>query len=99
MTMTIGRSMRLRPVKVMIKTKDGHAITGQINLGTKDRLSDMFIQSGDKFIIILKATFDSEETKEVMILNMDYIAWVEPVAEDREFNEHLYQKGAQKLSY
>jgi hypothetical protein len=24
---------------------------------------------------------------------------VEPISEDRAFNEHLYQKGAQKLSY
>jgi hypothetical protein len=97
--MTIGRSMRLRPVKVMIQTKDGHAITGQVNLGTKDRLSDMFIQSEERFVIILKAIIDNEQAKEILILNMDFIAWVEPISEDRAFNEHLYQKGAQKLSY
>ena len=97
--MTIGRSMRLRPVKVMIHTKDGHSITGQINLGTKDRLSDMFIQSEERFIILLKATIDTDETKEVLILNMDFIAWIEPISEERSFNEHLYQKGAQKLSF
>lgn len=98
MTMTIGKSMRLRPVTVMIQTKDGHSITGQVNLGTKDRLSDMFVHSEERFIILLKASINNEETREILILNMDFIAWVEPILEDRAFNEHLYQKGAQKLS-
>ena len=98
MTMTIGRSMRLRPVKVLIRTINGETVTGQVNLGNKDRLSDMFLNSGEKFIILLKATCN-DEPKEVMILNIDYIAWVEPIAEDRAYDDHIYQKGAQKLEF
>ena len=79
MTMTIGRSMRVRPVKVLIRTINGETVTGQVNLGNKDRLSDMFLNSDEKFIILLKATCN-DESKEIMILNLDYIAWVEPIA-------------------
>lgn len=98
MAMTIGRSMRLMPVKVLIRTINGETVTGQINLGNKDRLSDMFLNSSEQFIILLKATCN-DEPKEVMILNLKYIAWVEPVAEDRTYDDHIYQKGAQKLEY
>ena len=98
MTMTIGKSMRLRPVKVKIYTINDTLIEGQLNLGTKDRLSDLFINSTDRFIIVLKATLNGEN-KEVMIINKSFISWVEPINEDRDFKEHIYQKGAQKLSY
>ncbi len=98
MAMTIGKSMRLRPVKVIIHTTNNMVIEGQLNLGTKDRLSDVFINSTEQFLVILKATVN-DDAKEVMILNRNFIAWVEPVAEDRDFKEHIYQKGAQKLSY
>lgn len=98
MAMTIGKSMRLRPVKVTIHTINNTIIEGQLNLGTKDRLSDLFINSTDPFIIVLKATV-GDVNKEVMIINKSFIAWVEPIVEDRDFKEHVYQKGAQKLSY
>ena len=73
-------------------------IEGQLNLGTKDRLSDLFVNSTEQFLIVLKAKV-GEENKEIMIINKNFISWIEPIQEDREYKEHIYQKGAQKLSY
>jgi hypothetical protein len=62
---------------VSIKTVDGSMLRGKINLGDEKRVSDIFIQSVNPFIVLFDVSSQSVESK-VMIINRNHIVWVEP---------------------
>lgn len=62
---------------VSIKTLDGSLLRGKITLGDKNRVSDIFIQSDNPFIVLYDVSSQSVESK-VMIINKNHIVWVEP---------------------
>ncbi len=63
--------------KVTIRTIDGSTILGKVNIGIKDRVSDIFTKTENPFIVL----FDVEHKDiagKVLFVNRNNIVWVEP---------------------
>jgi len=63
--------------KVTIRTIDGSTILGKVNIGIKDRASDVFTKADNPFIVL----FDVEHKDivgKVLFVNKNNIVWVEP---------------------
>lgn len=62
---------------VTIKTVDGSTLIGKINIGIKERLSDIFTKTESPFIVLSEAEHKDGSGK-VLIVNKNNIVWVEP---------------------
>jgi hypothetical protein len=62
---------------VTIKIKDGTVITGKLNIGDYPRVSDLFRQSPDQYLVLADAEHRGSSGK-VVIVNKSEIVWVEP---------------------
>ena len=62
---------------VTIKIKDGTVITGKLNIGEYPRVSDLFRQSPDQYLVLADAEHRGSSGK-VVIVNKSEIVWVEP---------------------
>ncbi len=63
--------------RVTVKTTDGSTLTGQVNIGIKDRVSDLFTRSDSPFVVL--SDVDTREgSGKVLIVNKAHIVWVEP---------------------
>jgi len=62
---------------VTIKIKDGTIITGKLNIGDYPRVSDLFKQSPDQYLVLSDAEHRGSSGK-VVIVNKSEIVWVEP---------------------
>jgi len=63
--------------KVTIRTIDGSTILGKVNIGINDRVSDVFTEADNPFIVL----FDVEHKDiagKVLFVNKNNIVWVEP---------------------
>lgn len=63
--------------KVTVKTTDGSTLMGRINIGIKDRVSDLFTRSESPFVVLTDAETRDGSGK-ILILNKSHIVWVEP---------------------
>ncbi len=72
---------RTKPKSVIITTVDGKVMFGKVNLGVKERLSDVFTKDKSPFVVLFDAVFGDVPTdkKKVLFVNKDHIAWAEPV--------------------
>ena len=75
---SIGRHSLLKPAKVNIKTSDGSIVHGSINLGFQSRVSDVFIESQNPFVVLFDARTSKDSSVRVLILNKNHVVWVEP---------------------
>ncbi len=62
---------------VVIRTADGATIRGKVNLGVKERLSDLFTKSESPFVIVTEATH-KEGAGKTLFVNKSHIVWAEP---------------------
>ena len=62
---------------ISIRTVDGSTIRGKVNIGTKERVSDLFTKTVDPFIVIADAEHSSGAGK-VLFVNKNSVVWVEP---------------------
>ena len=62
---------------IVIRTPDGSTIRGKVNLGVKERVSDLFTKSDSGFVIVTDATL-KEGTGKTLFVNKSHIVWVEP---------------------
>lgn len=62
---------------VTIKIKDGTEISGKLNIGEFERVSDMFKQLTFHYIILSDAKHRGASGK-VVIINVSEIVWCEP---------------------
>ena len=62
---------------ITIRTTDGATLMGKVNIGIKERVSDMFTKTEKPFIILLDAE-QKEGAKKVFIVNKNHIIWAEP---------------------
>ncbi len=63
--------------KITLRTSDGSTMTGKVNIGIKERVSDLFTKTESRFIVLLNAEASSGSGK-VLFINKDHIVWVEP---------------------
>ena len=63
--------------KVAIRTIDGSTILGKVNIGIKDRVSDVFTKGDNPFIVLIDAEHKDISGK-VLFVNRNNIVWVEP---------------------
>jgi hypothetical protein len=73
----VKKTAKVTESLVSVKTVDGSLLRGKINLGNENRVSDIFTQSDNPFIVLSDVTSQSAESK-VMIINKNHIVWVEP---------------------
>jgi small nuclear ribonucleoprotein (snRNP)-like protein len=62
---------------VTIRTTDGSTLSGKVNIGIKDRLSDLFTKGESPFVVLFDAGYKDSHGK-VFIVNKNNIVWVEP---------------------
>ena len=62
---------------VIVKLKDGTEISGKLNIGEFERVSDMFKQLTFRYIILSDAKHRGASGK-VVIVNVSEIVWCEP---------------------
>lgn len=62
---------------ISLKTSDGSTIRGRVNLGIKERVSDLFTKSERPFIVITDASHRDGAGK-VLFVNKMHIIWAEP---------------------
>ena len=62
---------------VTIKLKDGTVISGKLNIGDYTRVSDLFKQSSEQYLVLAEAEHRGSSGK-VVIVNKSEIVWVEP---------------------
>jgi len=65
---------------VSILTVDGSMIRGKINLGDKERISDVLVKGDSPYLVVFDASTASVQGK-VLIVNKQHIIWVEPEPE------------------
>lgn len=63
--------------KITLRTTDGSTINGRVNIGQKQRVSDIFTSSEELFIVLVDVSFRDSFGK-TMFINKRHIVWVEP---------------------
>ena len=62
---------------VTIRTIDGTTLLGKVNIGIKDRVSDLFTKTENPFIVLFDVE-DRDISGKVLFINKNNIVWVEP---------------------
>lgn len=62
---------------ITVKTTDGSTFNGKVNIGIKERLSDLFTKPEKPFIILLNGE-QEERAEKVLFINKNHIIWAEP---------------------
>ncbi len=63
---------------VHLRTTDGSTFSGKVNIGHKQRVSDLFTKTEDPFIVLINVK-GLEGSGDVLIINKNNIVWVEPI--------------------
>ena len=63
--------------KITVRTTDGATLLGKVNIGIRERVSDLFTKADSQFIILLNAE-PNDSSEKVLIINKNHIAWAEP---------------------
>lgn len=74
---TTPRSYKTDFREITIKTTDGSVVRGRLNVGVKERLSDLFTKSDSPFIILTDAKHRDGIGK-VLFVNKAHVVWAEP---------------------
>ena len=62
---------------ITIKTTEGSTLMGKVNLGIKERVSELFTKTENPFIVLFDAEH-KEGSGKVLFVNKNNIVWVEP---------------------
>ena len=63
---------------IAIRTTDGATVLGRINIGIKERVSDIFTKTDTPFVVLFDAEHRDGAGK-VLFVNKSNIVWVEPL--------------------
>jgi hypothetical protein len=63
---------------INLRTTDGSTFSGKVNIGLKQRVSDLFTKTEDPFIVLINVK-GLEGSGDVLIVNKNNIVWVEPI--------------------
>ena len=62
---------------ITIRTTDGSTLYGKVNVGEKERVSDIFTGSDTGFVVMVDVSY-RENVGKTMFLNKRHIVWAEP---------------------
>jgi len=62
---------------ITIRTADGSTLTGKVNIGEKERVSDVFTKTDNPFVVLFDAA-TTHGSDRVFFINKTHIVWVEP---------------------
>ncbi len=62
---------------ITIKTTDGSTLFGKVNIGIKERVSELFTKTDDPFVVLFDVTH-SDSSGKVLFVNKNNIIWIEP---------------------
>ena len=62
---------------ITIKTTDGSTIYGQMNIGEKERVSDIFTSNKSPFVVMVDVSY-KENVGKIIFINKRHIVWAEP---------------------
>jgi hypothetical protein len=62
---------------ITIRTNDGSTLKGKVNIGIKQRVSDLFTKTENPFIVLFDVEY-KDITGKVLFVNKSNIVWVEP---------------------
>jgi len=68
---------KVKPKRVSIRTADGSTLVGMVNIGDKERVSDLFTKMDTPFVVLYDAASCVGANK-VFFINKSHIVWVEP---------------------
>ena len=63
--------------KITVRTTDGSNLTGSVFLGDTERVSDLFTQLGNPFIVLVNYEHRAG-SGEVIFINKSQVVWVVP---------------------
>ena len=63
---------------IMMRIEDGSTLVGKVNIRHRQRLSDIFRDPQEQFIILINAK-RRENPKTVMFVNKNSIMWAKPI--------------------
>jgi hypothetical protein len=72
-----GKDYQVEYKNITIKTTDGSTIYGQINIGEKERVSDIFTSTQSPFVVMVDVSY-KENVGKTIFINKRHIVWAEP---------------------
>jgi hypothetical protein len=63
--------------KISVRTTDGSTLVGRVNIGIKERVSELFTKTENPFIVIIDVEHQDIQGR-VLFVNKNNIVWVEP---------------------
>ena len=63
--------------KITIKTIDGSTLLGKVNIGIKERVSDLFTKTENPFLVLVDVEH-RDGCGKVLFVNKNHIVWAEP---------------------
>lgn len=63
--------------RISVKTTDGSTLLGKVNIGMKERVSDLFTKTENPFVVLVDVEHQGMAGK-VLFVNKNNIVWVEP---------------------
>ncbi len=76
--MNTGDDNSINSKEVLIKTVDGEVLKGKLNLKFEERVSDLFTQGEDSFVILFDVSYKGGKNK-TLFINKSNIIFVEPL--------------------
>ncbi|SHK15211.1 hypothetical protein SAMN02745216_02961 [Desulfatibacillum alkenivorans DSM 16219] len=63
--------------RITVRTTDGSTLMGEVNIGIKERVSDLFTKGESQFIVLTNCENRGCSGK-VLFINKSHIVWAEP---------------------
>ena len=74
---SLSEKKEMNPAGVALKMVEGSVLQGKINIGKRDRVSDIFTKSEEPFVVLFDASYSGGSGK-TLVINKNHIVWIEP---------------------
>jgi len=71
------KKFKVNTKNITLRTADGSTLSGKINIGEKERVSDVFTKTDNPFVVLFDAA-SAHGCGRVFFINKSHIVWVEP---------------------
>ncbi len=71
------KKFKVNTKNITLRTADGSTLSGKVNIGEKERVSDLFTKTDNPFVVLFDAA-TAHGCGRVFFINKTHIVWVEP---------------------